>query len=110
MRIQYRYKSVVFARSVYSGVTTAEQTWTPWSDWPECGLMNLAVGMCDQVETRIVDDNGKVLPQTPPFKPAYYERKPGADGRPAGMTWCTVEPHKDYWIRRDDVSPTLARR
>lgn len=109
MRIQYRYQQLTYVTRFESPMfPSPEISWTPW--------MDAKIGQCigspydgifgNPLEVRIVDDTGNEVEQTPPFVPAYYERKRQADGKPGGMTWCTLPPNAEYWTRRDDIKPT----
>jgi hypothetical protein len=97
MRVQYRWRNSPLNR------------FDDWDDWgPQSQLFGgypPGSGTVDEVEVRIVDDNGNVIPQTPPFKPAYYERKT-RHGRPGGLAWFNTEPNRSEWIRREDVKPS----
>lgn len=94
MRIQFRWRG------------DYRSTFNDWNDWSASGMEYFAD--CEDnrldVETRIVDDAGNVVAQTPAFIPAYYERV-GTDG-PGVLTWRTMPPAiGSMWIRRADVKP-----
>lgn len=101
MRIQYRYRSTIYVVNFQS-----EPEWTPWKDWPiDKSIEAMSLGICARVQTRIVDNAGNVVEQTPAFKPAYYQRTSDTSRKHGGITWCDVEPDKAHWKRRDDIKP-----
>jgi hypothetical protein len=116
MHIQYRYQRITSTFSVQqpwkNGNTIA---WTEWLDWPleilgtgaAQRFQHKALQIMDMVgamETRVVNAEGNVLNPSPPWTPAYYQRKT-RHGRPGGLAWMTSPPSNAEWIRRDDVKP-----
>lgn len=105
MRIQYRYRQLTTEYRVgydaYSGISM-----TDWMDSDADGMLGPVASnslLIGELQVRLVDENGNAVAQTPAFKPAYYQRKSGS--QPGGITWCTTEPDRVHWKRRDDIKP-----
>ena len=95
MRIQYSWRD------------DNRKTFNEWRDWDSRGVEDFSG--CENtaldIRTRIVDDSGNVVEQTPPFKPAYYEYT-GGTGGPPDIKWMTSDPACSQFKRRDDIKPT----
>lgn len=106
MRIQYSSLDYSPGQHFFaSGAPIAPvMKWSEWKDWP-IGRGLMPTGMA--ARTRIMDDDGEEVAQTPAFVPAYYERKRPSGTTPGPLHWCTADPAGgvDFWIRRDDVKP-----
>lgn len=109
MRVQYRNRQMVVNHSALSGIYDRVVEWGPWRDVriadgeipADIQVLSLDLG----TQVRIVDDAGNPIRMTPPFTPAYYERR-GSTQRPGGLAWFNTEPSRADWIRRDDVKPS----
>lgn len=104
MRIQYRYQRIAYTFSATEPWRNGSSIgWSEWADWPRGGIR--PTDLVGEMQTRMVDDYGNEVLPTPPFKPAYYQRKGNPDGKPGGITWCTAPPKAEHWVRRDDIKP-----